>query len=89
MLWDSCRCLRDGILARLGTDRPNYETVWVDLAAVTLIDSVGIGVLVGVKVTCQRLRVRLVLAQPSPRVATALADMKLESIFEIVAWQKG
>lgn len=63
--------------------QPGIEQVVVDLARVSFVDSAGLGVLVGLKMTAGKHRSRIVLVQPSRPVADILYISKLDGIFDI------
>lgn len=85
VLWDSCNELRDAVLAKIDVGDSPCKTLWLHLEDVTLIDSVGLGILMGIKMTCHRLKVRLVLVEPSEQVNSTLQVVKFTSIFEILS----
>ncbi|HUT23108.1 MAG TPA: STAS domain-containing protein [Sumerlaeia bacterium] len=58
--------------------------LWLDLCETTLVDSVGLGTLMGIRLTCQRAKVRFTLIEPSVGVMRVLKAAKLDSFFEIV-----
>jgi len=58
--------------------------VYVDLNNVDFIDSAGLGVLVGLKMTSNKNKARLVLVSPSAGVGDILHVSKLDSIFDII-----
>jgi anti-sigma B factor antagonist len=66
-------------LINRGTDQ-----VIVDLSKVSFIDSAGLGVLVGMKMTSSKNGARIVLLQPSRPVSDILFISKLDGIFDIM-----
>ncbi len=58
--------------------------VYIDLSGVDFIDSAGLGVLVGLKMTSNKNKARLVLVSPSDGVNDILYVSKLDSIFDII-----
>jgi len=100
ILWDSCNQLREAIARRIDADeegdakdedqthaappRGVYARLWLDLGDVTLIDSVGLGVLMGIRMTCHRCKARLTLVEPSKQVMATLKAVKFDSLFDIV-----
>ncbi|HUT25581.1 MAG TPA: STAS domain-containing protein [Sumerlaeia bacterium] len=100
IVWDSCNQLREAIARRIDADedgdakhedeaeaappRGVYTRLWLDLGDVTLIDSVGLGVLMGIRMMCHRCNVRLTLVEPSKQVMATLKAVKFDSLFDIV-----
>lgn len=82
---EACARFRDETLKRLRAKEKRCETVWVDLGRVTLIDSVGLGVLMGLKMTCRQHRARLVLVDPSQQTLSALDAVGFAELFDIVS----
>lgn len=60
------------------------EQVIVDLSKVDYIDSAGLGVLVGLKMTASKNKARIVLLHPSRSVSDILYISKLDGIFDIM-----
>ena len=78
---DECEKLRSTCLPMVGK---GIETVMVDLAKVDFIDSAGLGLLVGFKMTASKSKARIMLVQPAKPVADILYVSKLDGIFEVV-----
>jgi anti-sigma B factor antagonist len=79
---DECDRLKAAVVPRIA---PGVAQVVLDLSGVDFIDSAGLGVLVGMKVSANKARSRLVLAKPSKGVSDILLVSKLDSIFEIMS----
>src|SRR6186713_2715860 len=77
---EDCERLRSitGPVISKGADR-----VFVDLAGVDYVDSAGLGLLVGLKMTAKKNNSRIILLQPSKPVADILYISKLDGIFEV------
>lgn len=67
----------------VGLMNTQVEQVYVHLAGLNFLDSAGLGVLVGLKMTANKNRIRLVMLAPAPRVEDIFRVSKLDSIFEI------
>ncbi|MCB2156034.1 anti-sigma factor antagonist [bacterium] len=78
---DECDRLKSAVVPRI---TPDINNVNLDLSNVDFIDSAGLGVLVGMKVSSNKNRARLALISPSKGVSDILLVSKLESIFDIV-----
>lgn len=78
---EECERLRGEYLPLINM---GVEQVIIDLSKVDFIDSAGLGVLVGMKMTASKNKARIVLLQPSKTVADILYISKLDGIFDIV-----
>ena len=78
---EECDRLKNSCLHLITRDS---EQVTVDLSKVDFIDSAGLGVLVGFKMTASKNKARIVLLQPSRPVSDILYISKLDGIFDIV-----
>lgn len=79
---DDCERLRN---ASINAIAPGIERVFVDLSQVDYVDSAGLGLLVGLKMTAKKNNARIILLQPSRAVADILYISKLDGIFEILS----
>jgi anti-anti-sigma factor len=77
---DECDRLKGAVVPRITNE---IKQVNLDLSRVDFIDSAGLGVLVGMKVSSNKSRATLTLVAPSKGVADILMVSKLDSIFEI------
>ncbi|MGI8905604.1 MAG: anti-sigma factor antagonist [Candidatus Sumerlaeaceae bacterium] len=80
---EDCERLRSASIAAVS--RGGVERVYVDLSQVEYIDSAGLGLLVGLKMTAKKSSARIILLAPSRTVADILYISKLEGIFEILS----
>lgn len=78
---DECERLRNSCLPLIGK---GVEQVMIDLSKVDFIDSAGLGLLVGFKMTASKNKARIMLLQPAKPVADILYVSKLDGIFEII-----
>lgn len=78
---DVCDRLKSTIVPRISKE---VTQVSLDLSKVEFIDSAGLGLLVGMKVSSNKNRARLALIAPSKNVNEILMVSKLDSIFDIV-----
>lgn len=77
---EECDAVKNAILPLI--DR-SLTQIYVDLEKVTFIDSAGLGVLVGLKMTSNKNKARLILVNPSKGVYDILYVSKLDNIFDI------
>ncbi len=82
---DECDRLKGAVVPRIV---PGISQVNLDLSKVDFIDSAGLGVLVGMKVSSNKSRANLVLISPSKGVNDILLVSKLDSIFDIITGQE-
>ncbi|MEQ8822038.1 MAG: anti-sigma factor antagonist [Sumerlaeia bacterium] len=78
---DECDRLKSAVVPRIV---PGVAQVNLDLSKVEFIDSAGLGVLVGMKVSSNKSRSRLALVSPSKSVSDILTVSKLDAIFDIL-----
>ncbi|MBI5155381.1 tetratricopeptide repeat protein [Candidatus Poribacteria bacterium] len=83
---DECDRLKGAVVPRIV---PGVSQVNLDLSHVDFIDSAGLGVLVGMKVSSNKSRARLALISPSKGVSDILLVSKLDSIFDIMTGAEG
>lgn len=82
---EDCEQLRRLILPRIPK---SGGSLYVDLSGVEFIDSAGLGLLVGLKMTSKKNNSLIVLLQPSKIVAEILYISKLDGIFEFATGEK-
>jgi anti-sigma B factor antagonist len=82
IILEDCEVLRRAIISHI---MQGIQRVYVDLSGVEYIDSAGLGLLVGIKMTCKKINSRLILIQPTKTVADILYISKLDGIFEFLA----
>lgn len=78
---DYCEQLKNAAISLIDK---GINQVYVDLSSVDFIDSAGLGVLVGLKMTANKNKARVVLISPSNSVSDILFVSKLQSIFDIL-----
>lgn len=81
---DECDRLKSSIVPRINS---SSKQVFLDLSGVDFIDSAGLGVLVGMKVSSNKNHARLAILSPSKEVSDILMVSKLDSIFDILTGQ--
>jgi len=84
VLGDASNQIRNQIRERIEAERKPFRAVWIDLTDVPLIDSVGLGVLVGIRATCHRSNVSLALVGPSEKVMSIFAALNFTKVFDIM-----
>jgi len=62
---------------------PQVDTIYLYLGDMTFLDSAGLGVLVGLKMSANKNRARLMFLSPQQRVEDIFKVSKLDTIFEI------
>jgi len=67
--------------------QPGLKKVAVEMSQVEFIDSAGLGVLVGLKMTSNKAKAKLSIISPSQAVGDILYVSKLDGIFEVVTGQ--
>ncbi|MBN1900727.1 anti-sigma factor antagonist [Candidatus Sumerlaeota bacterium] len=78
---DVCDSIKNAVMPLIDK---GINQVYSDLCSVDFIDSAGLGVLVGLKVTSNKNKARLVLVAPSSGVMDILNVSKLDKIFDII-----
>lgn len=61
---------------------PNSPTILVDLAGVTMMDSAGIGTLVGLSYSARNAGARLILVRPTARIRALFQLTRLDATLE-------
>ena len=82
IILEECKKFKESIIPRLDS---TSKILYINLNKVTFIDSAGLGVLVGLKMTCKKNNTNIVLLNPSPQVLDILSVAKLDNIFDIVS----
>lgn len=78
---DECERLKDSVVTLIDK---GVTQVYLDFAGVDFIDSAGLGVLVGLKMTANKNKSRLIIVSPSQNFSDILNVSKLDSIFDII-----
>lgn len=78
---EECDKFKTSILAHIDK---SLNQIYIDLENVDFIDSAGLGVLVGLKMTSNKNKSRLILSNPSRGVYDILYVSKLDNIFDII-----
>ncbi len=81
ILLRECRELKDSVLSRLN---PTVKVLYIDLKEVDFIDSAGLGVMVGIKMSANKYGAPTYLIGPKPEIKSLFTVAKLDSIFKIV-----
>jgi anti-sigma B factor antagonist len=78
---DGCETLRTATVPLIDK---GISHVYVDLSKVDFIDSAGLGILVGLKMTSNKNKARLMIVSPSRAVQDILNVTKLDTVFDII-----
>ena len=62
---------------------PQIDLMYIDLSQLSFLDSAGLGVLIGLKMTANQTRTRLAFLSPPSRVREIFNVSKIDSIFDI------
>lgn len=81
VILDECERLKNQVVALIDK---GINQLYLDFGKVNFIDSAGLGVLVGLKMTASKNKARLILVSPSQNFADILSVAKLDSIFDII-----
>ncbi len=81
ILLDQCEKLKNSITTLIDK---GINIVYMDFSNVDFVDSAGLGVLVGLKMTANKNKTRVVIVSPSNKFADILEVSKLDSIFDII-----
>ena len=81
VILDECERLKDAVVSIIDK---GVNQVYLEFSKVDFIDSAGLGVLVGLKMTANKNKTRLILVSPSQNFSDILAVSKLDSIFDII-----
>jgi len=82
IVFDECKKFKESIIPRL-----DYTTklLYINLNWVQFIDSAGLGILVGLKMTCKKNNTNIIILNPSKEVLDILSVAKLDNIFDILS----
>lgn len=81
VILDECARLRDAVVSMIDK---GVNQIYLEFSKVDFIDSAGLGVLVGLKMTANKNKTRLILVSPSQNFSDILSVSKLDSIFDII-----
>jgi anti-sigma B factor antagonist len=78
---DVCETLRTATVPLIDK---GISQVYVDLSKVDFIDSAGLGVLVGLKMTSNKNKARMIIVSPSRAVQDIMNVARLDTVFDII-----
>jgi anti-sigma B factor antagonist len=78
---DECERVKNSVVTLIDK---GVTQVYLDFSQVDFIDSAGLGVLVGFKMTANKNKSRLIIVSPSQNFSDILSVSKLDSIFDII-----
>ncbi len=78
---NQCRQLKDTVIGRLN---PSLKNIFIHLKEVDFIDSAGLGLLVGIKMSANKYNAQTYLVAPKNEVKTLFSVAKLDMIFKIL-----
>lgn len=81
LMLNQCRQLKDTVINRLN---PTIQNIYIHLKEVDFIDSAGLGLLVGIKMSANKFNAQTYLVAPKSEVKTLFSVAKLDMIFKIV-----
>ncbi len=81
LMLNQCRQLKETVITRLN---PTIKNIYIHLKAVDFIDSAGLGLLVGIKMSANKVNAQTYLIAPKSEVKTLFAVAKLDMIFKII-----
>ena len=77
-----CKAFQEAIAPLIKGETENF---YLDMRDLTLIDSVGMGMIMGIKMSCKRRGRRLVILSPSQEVQAAFSMVKFDQVLDIVS----
>ena len=81
---DAAAEVQKAVRERVAAGEHRSDVVWVDLSGLDYVDSIGLGMFMGLKATCQRTGAKLKFVAPSERILPTLVAVRFTKVLDIV-----